>query len=78
MTLGFLQSGKKQYIYYFYFPDSYQEIITQEKQKGGAITRNCPLLATLRMFFSSASSTNKNAGGEQGSDSGSDEDQDEE
>ena len=36
-------------------------------QKGGENIRNCPLVATLRMFFSSARYANKKAGGEQGS-----------
>ena len=44
-----------------------QEIIDQENQKGGENTRNCPLVATLRMFFSSARTANKKSGGEQGS-----------
>ena len=33
--------------------------MSQEKLKGGESTRNCPLIATLKMFFSSASSANK-------------------
>ena len=33
--------------------------MNQEKLKGGECTRNCPLIATLKMFFSSACSANK-------------------
>ena len=35
--------------------------------KGSESTHNCPLVATLKMFYSSACSANKNAGGEEGS-----------
>ena len=41
--------------------------IAQEKEKGGESIRNCPLLATLRMFYSSARCANKKSDGEQGS-----------
>ena len=35
--------------------------------KGGESTHNCPLVATLKMFFASACYANKKAGGEEGS-----------
>ena len=33
--------------------------MSQEKLKGGESKHNCPLIATLKMFFSSACSANK-------------------
>ena len=45
-----------------------------EKSKVGVVTSNCPLVATLKMFFSSARSANKNNVGAS-TDSGREEDE---
>ena len=57
---------------------SHLETINQERLRGGQSTRNCPLVATLRNFFSSARSANKkSAGGQDGNSSGDDGDYEE-
>ena len=38
---------------------SHLEIIKKDRMRGGQSTHNCPLVATLRMFFSSACNANK-------------------
>ena len=51
--------------------------MNNEKSKVGVVTSNCPLMATLKMFFSSARSANKNNVGAS-TDSGREEEEDEE
>ena len=47
---------------------SHLETIKKDRLiKGGESTHNCPLVATLKMFYSSACSANKKPGGEEGS-----------
>ena len=47
---------------------SHLEVIKKDKLKGGESSHNCPLVATLKVFFSSACYANQKAGGEEGSD----------
>ena len=42
----------------------FQETIKLERLRGGESSHNCGLIATLKMFFSSATSANKNSGPE--------------
>ena len=59
---------------------SHHEIMKKDRMaKGGESTHNCPLVATLKMFYSSAFSVNKKAEGEAGSggEDGSSSDEDE-
>ena len=48
--------------------------MNNERSKVGVVTSNCPLMATLKMFFSSARSANKNNVGAS-TDSGREEDE---
>ena len=46
---------------------SHLETMKKDRLRGGNSTHNCPLVATLKMFYSSACYANKRAGGQQGS-----------
>ena len=65
--------GKKYNVFHLYI-NCPQEIMNNEKSKVGVVTSNCPLMATLKMFFSSARSANKNII-DASTDSGRDEDE---
>ena len=46
---------------------SHLEVMKKDRMRGGESSHNCPLVATLRMFFSSACHANKKGGWQQGS-----------
>ena len=53
---------------------SHVEVMKKDKLKGGESSHNCPLVATLRAFYSSACYANRKAGGEREDDCSSNDD----